>query len=203
MNSTGPKVRLSRQLGVPLTPKAARIMARRPTPPGQHGLDARANRKISVYKAQLLEKQRLRAQYNIRERQMAAVYAKAIKMKGASDENLIRLLETRLDALVLRAGFAPTIYAAQQLVSHGHFMVNGHKVNAPSYRLRVGDVAQVRPRSRELALFKDCLSQLSPSPTPYLQVSPGTMSLCLIALPKRDEVPVICDVSRVIEYYSR
>lgn len=163
----------------------------------------RANRKISVYKAQLLEKQRLRAQYNIRERQMAAAYAKAIKMKGASDENLICLLETRLDALVLRAGFAPTIYAAQQLVSHGHFMVNGYKVNIPSYRLRVGDVAQVRSRSRELALLKDRLPKLSPSPTPYLEVSPEAMSFRLVALPKRDEVPVICDGPRVIEYYSR
>lgn len=196
-------MRLSRRLGVPLTPKAARIMQRRSNAPGQHGPNARLGRKMSDYKMQLLEKQKLRAQYHISERQMAALYARAIKMKGASDENLIQLLETRLDALVLRAGFASTIYAARQLVAHGHFLVNGHPVNIPSYRLRVGDVAQVRERSRKLALFTRQLEAIPPARVPYVQASRDDLSLRLIALPKREEVPVTCDVPRVIEYYSR
>lgn len=112
-------MRLSRRLGVPLTPKAARIMQRRSNAPGQHGPNARLGRKMSDYKMQLLEKQKLRAQYHVSERQMAALYARAIKMKGASDENLIQLLETRLDGLVRRAGFASTIYAASRNARRG------------------------------------------------------------------------------------
>jgi small subunit ribosomal protein S4 len=203
MNRSGPKVRLSRRLGVPLTPKAARIMQRRSSPPGQHGSNPHATRKLSDYKMQLLEKQKLRAQYNIHERQMAVAYAKAIRMKGASDENLIQVLETRLDALVLRAGFASTIYAARQLVTHGHFLVNGHPVNVPAYRLRVGDVVQVKPRSRTLALFGTRLDAIPPCQVPYIEASREHLSFRLVRLPKRAEVPVICDVPRVIEYYSR
>jgi small subunit ribosomal protein S4 len=203
MNHIGPKVRLSRRLGIALTPKAGRIMQRRPSPPGQHGLNAHTARKPSDYKIQLLEKQKLRAQYNIREQQMSLAYAKAIKMKGASDENLIQILETRLDALVLRAGFANTIYAARQLVTHGHFLVNSHPVNAPSRHLQVGDLVEVKPSSRGLALFTSRLEDVPPCQVPYIEASRERLSFRLSRLPKRDEVPVICDVPRVIEYYSR
>src|SRR4029079_2167436 len=118
----GPKVKIARALGIALTPKAARIMERRPNPPGQHGATTR--RKVSDYKKQLLEKQRLRAQYNISERQLQNAFTEATRQSGNTGVNLVRLLEMRLDAVVMRAGFARTIYAARQAVVHGHVMVN-------------------------------------------------------------------------------
>ena len=123
MSYHGPKARLARRFGVSWTPKGDKILARRPNPPGQHGPDMRRGRE-SVYKKQLTQKQLLRAQYNIREKQMRNYFLKALKSRGNYDEELIRLLETRLDALVLRAGFAQTIYAARQYVNHGHVLVN-------------------------------------------------------------------------------
>ncbi|HEV7365406.1 MAG TPA: 30S ribosomal protein S4, partial [Gemmatimonadales bacterium] len=134
MNRRGPKVKLARQLGIPLTPKAQRVMERRPNPPGQHGASPR--RKISGYKKQLIEKQRLRAQYNLSERQMSNAFAEAIRQPGNTGVRLLQFLEFRLDAIVLRAGFVRTIYAARQAVTHGHLQVNGKKVDRPSYRLK-------------------------------------------------------------------
>ena len=119
VNLRGPKVRIARQLGIPLTPKATRIMERRPEPPGQHGATPR--RKVSEYKKQLVEKQRLRAQYNVSERQLQNAFAEATRREGHTGVALLQLLEMRLDAVVLRAGFARTIFAARQAVSHGHF----------------------------------------------------------------------------------
>src|SRR4029079_2208885 len=134
----GPKVKIARALGIPLTPKAARIMERRPNPPGQHG--AATRRQVSEYKKQLEEKQRLRAQYNVSERQLRNTFAQAIRQTGNTGVRLLQLLELRLDAVVLRAGFVRTIYAARQAVTPGHVTVNGRKVDRPSRRLKPGDV---------------------------------------------------------------
>lgn len=202
MKYTGPKVKLSRRLGIPLTPKAARIMERKPYPPGEHGRNQQFRRgRESAYKEQLLEKQRLRAQYNITEKQMRNYYKKANKRIGNTGENLMQSLESRLDAIVLRGGFAVTIYAARQFVNHGHLRVNGRKVNIPSYQLQPGDEITIRPRSQNLAIFQDAIEQARPPE--YVQLQPDVKKIIYVRLPKREEIPVICELSKVIEFYSR
>ena len=202
MKYTGPKVKLSRKLGIPLTSKAARLMERRPYPPGQHGQEAgrRASR-MSSYKQQLLEKQRLKAQYNIHERQMQNYFNRAVRKKGNTIDNLAQMLESRLDAIVLRSGFAPSIYAARQLVNHGHILVNGSRVNVPGYAVKVGDTVSVKEKSRNLPVIEEGLD--AAAPPEYLIVSPEERSVQLRYMPIRDEIPVICDMIQVIEFYSR
>lgn len=195
------KVKRSRALGIPLTPKAAKVMERRPNPPGQHGGQVKW-RRGSDYKLQLLQKQRLRAQYNIREAQMRGYMRKASRAQGRTPERLIALLESRLDALVLRAGFARTIYAARQVVSHRHVTVNGQRVNIPSYSVKPGDVIAIHEKSRKIAAFAEALEGLGNVP-PYLQVDKKTMSATYLRLPEIHEVPIICEVNQVVEFYSR
>jgi small subunit ribosomal protein S4 len=198
---TGPKVKLSRRLGVPLTPKAARIMERRPNPPGQHGAAQQRSRQVSDYKRQLTEKQLLKAQYDIHERQMRNYFRRAVRRSGNPADNLIQLLETRLDAVVLRGGLAPTIYAARQLVTHGHIRVNGRKVTYPSYRVEEGDTISVKDKSRDLPIIVEAMD--SATPPPYLDLTPDDRAVTFRYLPKRDEVPIVCEMSQVIEFYSR
>jgi small subunit ribosomal protein S4 len=157
---------------------------------------------MSEYKRQLIEKQRLRFQYNVKEKQMVNYYRKAARKAINTGEALIHLLETRLDAVVLRAGMTPTIYAARQFVSHGHVEVNGKHVNIPSYNVRIGDVVTVCEKSRSLQIVKDSMES-RPVPPPYLEFAEGNMSVTLLKLPRREEVPVICDIALVIEYYAR
>ena len=202
MKYTGPKVKLSRSLGIPLTPKAVKVMEKKPYPPGEHGRRQQMfHNRESVYKLQLKEKQRLRAQYNIHEKQMRNYYHKARKMTGNTGDNLVQLLESRLDALVLRGGLAVTIYAARQTVNHGHILVNGRKVDIPSYRVKPGDVISVKEKSRRLGMFKDALEQAFPPE--YLTTLVEDMSITYNRLPKRTEVPIICDMPKVIEFYTR
>lgn len=175
-------------------------MERKPHPPGQHG-NAKRRVKKTDYALQLLEKQRLRFQYNVSERQMRNYYMKASRKTGNTGELMVQSLEQRLDSLVLRAGFARTIYAARQYVTHGHFMVNGRPVNLPAYSVRPGDVISVRPRSRKIECLREGLGAgVRPQ---YLQVSKTELSAQLLHTPMRDEIPVICDVTLVVEYYSR
>lgn len=202
MNYTGPKVKISRKLGIPLTPKAARVMEKKGYPPGQHGRMGQFRRKESDFKRQLMEKQRLRLQYNVHERQMRNYFKKASRRRGNTADNLIQLLETRLDAVVMRAGLARTIYAARQYVSHKHICVDGQVVNIPSYNVKVDSVVSVREKSRKLTMFADAM-ELIVAPPPYLERSKEEMSVKLLYLPQRDEVPVICETSLVIEFYSR
>ena len=202
MKYTGPKVKLSRRLGIPLTDKAARIMEKRSYPPGQHGPAKQYRRgRQSAFERQLLEKQRLRAQYNIHERQMKNYYRKAVAKEGNTVDVIVQMLESRLDAAVLRAGLAPTIYAARQYVNHGHIMVNGRKVNIPSYSLSIGDEVQVRQKSQRLDMFQEVVENAYPPD--YLSLNKNSMSFTLLYLPRRDEVPIVCEVPQVIEYYSR
>jgi len=200
MNYTGPKVKLSRKLGFALSPKARKYMDRKPYPPGQHG-SAKRRAKLSDYGRQLLEKQRLRLQYNVHERQMRNYYQEASRMAGNTGDNLVALLESRLDALVYRAGFAPSIYAARQYVRHGHIEVNGRKVDIPSYRVKPNDIIQVREKSRKLECFMNAVR--TAQPVPYLEVSKADFSAKYLYLPPREEVPVICEVPLVVEYYAR
>ncbi len=200
MNYTGPKVRLSRRVGIALTPKATKIMEKRPNPPGQHG--AARKREESDYKRQLTQKQLLRYQYNIQEKQMKRYYQIASRGHGNPAEKLIQLLETRLDALVLRAGFAPTIYAARQCVSHGHVTLNGKPVNIASCRIQPGDAVAVREKSREMLCFQGAATAISNAPS-YLERIPTQMEVRLTRLPLLNEAPIICEIQRVIEFYSR
>lgn len=201
MKYTGPKVKLSRALGIPLTAKAARVMETKPHPPGAHGRTQSFRRKLSDYKRQLLEKQKLRAQYNIHERQLRNYYQKAIKAQGNTGENLLRMLELRLDAVVLRGGLARTIYAARQYVSHQHLLVNGKPVNIASYGTKVGDVITVKAKSQQLACFREAIADVQP--VAYLALDKNTLSITVLATPQREEIPIICDLPQVIEFYSR
>jgi small subunit ribosomal protein S4 len=200
MNYTGPKVRLSRRVGIALTPKAAKVMERKKGGPGEPRFRSR-RRQMSDYGRQLLEKQRLRYQYNIPEKQLRNYFKKALSKHGNTGDLLIRMLETRIDACVLRAGLARTIYAARQYVSHEHFVVNGVKVKSPGFQLKPGDVLQVKEGSRRLACFREALSQAAPPV--YLQVSKDELKAQLVSLPRREEIPVECDLGQVIEFYSR
>lgn len=199
MRRGGPKVRLARQLGIALTPKAARVMERRPNPPGQHGATPR--RKVSGYKKQLVEKQRLRAQYNMSERQMSNAFAEAIRQSGNTGVRLLQLLEMRLDAVVLRGGFVRTIYAARQAVTHGHVRVNGQKVDRPSFRLKPGDVVSLADKSREMVAFTGPLEVARPPA--YLELDREKRSVRVREVPEREQIPIQCETSLVIEYYSR
>jgi small subunit ribosomal protein S4 len=195
----GPKVKIARALGIPLTPKAARIMERRPNPPGQHG--AATRRKVSEYKKQLVEKQRLRAQYNVSERQLRNTFAQAIRQTGNTGVRLLQLLELRLDAVVVRGGFVRTIYAARQAVVHGHFLVNGKKVDRPAYRVQPGDVVSLATRSKDMIAFTVPLENARPPA--YLQLDKDKRSVRVNEIPERDQIPVQCEASLIVEFYSR
>lgn len=202
MKFRGSKVKLSRALGTSLTPKADRFMDRKPYPPGQHGkMQQIRRRKMSPYKTQLMEKQRLRAQYNIHERQMRNYYKKASR-KGDMINSLVQLLESRLDAVVLRGGLARTIFAARQYVNHGHIQVNGRKVDVPSCQIRPEDVVTVKNASRNLECFQFAQESAGVIP-PYLERDKKNFSVKFLYDPPREEVPVICEVPLVIEFYSR
>ena len=201
---TRSKTRLSRALGIPLTPKAARYLEKRPYPPGEHG---RTRRKAdSDYAVRLREKQRLRAQYGIREAQLRRVFEEARKSSGRTGEALVELLEMRLDALVLRAGFARTTAQARQMVVHRHILVDGQTVDRPSFRVKPGQMIHVRPKSEEMDPFQVAaagghVDVLPPTPG-YLEVEIDKLQAVLTRRPKRDEVPVTCDVQLVVEYYA-
>ncbi|HEX5568948.1 MAG TPA: 30S ribosomal protein S4 [Streptomyces sp.] len=203
MNQSRPKVRRSRALGIALTPKAVKYFEQRPYPPGQHG---RGRKQNSDYRVRLLEKQRLRAQYDISERQMVRAYDRARKTEQKTGEALIVELERRLDALVLRSGIARTIYQARQMVVHGHIEVDGRKVDKPSFRVRPGEVVAVRERSRGKHPFQVAREGgYAPEGEPprYLEVSLPALAFRLEREPDRGEVPVICDEQLVVEYYAR
>jgi small subunit ribosomal protein S4 len=176
-------------------------MERRPSRPGQHG---RARIKVSDHKVRLLEKQRLRAQYDLGEAHLRLALARAARQAGKTGESLMAALETRLDALVLRAGFARTIYQARQAVSHGHIQVDGRKVDKPSYRVRPGQVVSVAARSRDKQPFQIAATgEHATVHPPYLDVDQSALTAHLTRPPERDEIPVSCDEQLVVEFYAR
>ena len=199
------QVRLSRALGIPLTPKAVRYFEKRPYGPGEHG---RARRRTeSDYAVRLKEKQRLRAQYGIREKQLRRTFELARREQGLTGEALVELLEMRLDALVLRAGFARTIAQARQAVVHRHILVDGKIVDRPSFRVKPGQVVQVKPKSQTMVPFQVAAAgshrDVLPEVPGYLKVELEKLRFELVRRPKRDEVPVTCEVQLVVEFYSR
>ncbi|WP_309299137.1 MULTISPECIES: 30S ribosomal protein S4 [Agromyces] len=203
-NQSRSKTRLSRALGVALTPKAAKYMEKRPYAPGEHGRTKR--KQDSDYAVRLREKQRLRAQYGIREKQLRIAFNEARRTDGLTGENLVELLEMRLDALVLRAGFARTISQARQFVVHRHITVDGKLVDRPSFRVKPGQVVGVKQRSEGTEPFQVAAAgghvDVLPKTPGYLEVELDKLQATLVRRPKRAEVPVTCDVQLVVEYYA-
>jgi small subunit ribosomal protein S4 len=198
-----PVVKLSRSINLALTDKAARLMERRPYPPGEHG--RRPRRNMSSYKERLLEKQRLRFQYHVSEKQLRRYYDKAQRQtERTTGDALIGLLESRLDALVLRTGFAKTIYQARQFVSHGHVLVNGKRIDRPSYHVVPGTKISISTKSAAKTPFEFVKQEVEPaSPPTYIRVDRKALEATLEAVPARDLVPVICNEQFVVEFYAR
>lgn len=205
MRYRGPKAKVMRRFGVALaaSPKYQRILEKRPHPPGQHGAASARRKKIGAYGSRLFEKQKLRAFYGIAERQMRRYVAEAIRRQGPTGTNLLQILETRLDALVYRLGFAPSIWSARQLVGHGHILVDGKRVDIPSYQVRPGQelaVAEKLKRGRQLAVWAERGGIIPP---PYLELDRDDLKGRLVRLPERDEIPVPIDDRLIVEFYSR
>ncbi len=171
--------------------------------PGQHG--QRRKNKVSDFGLQLRAKQKLKGYYgNLTEKQFARTYEQAASLKGNSSENLIALLESRLDAVVYRAKFTPTVFSARQFVNHGHVTVNGKRVNIPSYRVKAGDVVQVRERSRSMALVLEALQLAERDIPDYIEVDPKAMTARFVRTPELAEVPypVKMEPNLVVEFYA-
>ncbi|GAA3687430.1 30S ribosomal protein S4 [Nonomuraea antimicrobica] len=201
---TGPKVRLSRRAGVPLTRKAVRYFEQRPYPPGEHGRKTN-RRNTGDYGLRLMEKQKLRWYYDVSERQLRRYWDLAVRKSGASGAELVTILESRLASLVLRAGLAPSIYAARQYVNHGHIAVDGRKVDIPSYLVKPGQVVTVRERSRRMQPFVAAAEGVHADERTavYLSVELPDLRFTLTRRPERGGIAIPVDEQLVVEYYSR
>ncbi len=192
----GPRFKQSRRLGLNVCghPKAM-DRATRGT--------SRADKKLTEYGRQLLEKQRLRAYYGVMEKQFAKYVIQAKKSHEQTGHALVKILETRLDNLVYRLGFASSIRQARQMVVHGHFFVNGSKVDIPSYIVNVGDTIELKEKSKDVELFKENFNNFFLNQYPYLKKDENKMSGTLVKYPERNEIPIEIDDQLVVEYYSR
>ena len=198
------KHKVDRRLKVNLWGRPKSPFNTRAYPPGQHG-QAKAG-KLSDYGIQLQAKQKLKSYYgNMNERQFRNVYKKAIMKKGDTAENLIGLLERRLDAVIYRAKFATTIFSARQLINHGHVKVNGKKVNIASYSVKEEDSIEIRDKSKELAIVDIALANKERETPEYIQMDEKNKKFKFVRTPKFDEVPypIVMEPNLVIEYYSR
>jgi len=197
------KYKIDRRLGVNLWGRPKSPINVRAYGPGQHG---QRRSKPSDYGLQLTAKQKLKGYYgNITERQFSRLYAEAVRKRGDTGENLVGLLESRLDAVVYRMKFVPTVFAARQFVNHGHISVNGKRVNIPSYLVKPGDVVEVRQRSKELPIVLEA-TQLAERDVPeYIEVDYKAMKGTYVRVPTLLEVPypVQMEPNLVVEYYSR
>ncbi|MFR9752247.1 30S ribosomal protein S4 [Nocardia sp. 004] len=197
---TGPITRKSRRLRVDLV-GGDQAFERRPYPPGQHG---RARIKESEYLLQLQEKQKARFSYGVMEKQFRRYYEEANRLKGKTGDNLLRLLETRLDNVVYRAGLARTRRQARQLVSHGHFLVNNKKVDVPSFQVTQYDIIDVKEKSLSTLPFQVARETHGDRPVPgWLQVLPGRLRILVHQLPERAQIDVPLQEQLIVEYYSK
>ncbi|MCT8137358.1 30S ribosomal protein S4 [Anaerobacillus sp. CMMVII] len=196
---TGPSWKLSRRLGISLS-GTGKELQKRPYVPGQHGPNQR--KKISEYGLQLQEKQKLRHMYGVNERQFRRIFDDAGKMAGIHGENFMILLESRLDNLVYRMGLARTRRGARQLVNHGHVMVDGKRVDIPSYRVRPGQTISVREKSLNLTAVKDALEVNNFVPA-YLDFNEEKLEATYTRLPERSELPAEVTEALIVEFYSR
>ena len=198
------KHKMDRRLGENLWGRPKSPVNRREKRPGQHG-DRRIS-KLSDFGQQLKAKQKLKGYYgNISERQFLRVYKEASRRKGSTSELMIGLLEQRLDAVVYRAKFVPTVFAARQFVSHGHVTVNGRKITIPSYRCRPGDVIEVREKARQIAMVLEAINSAERDVPDYIEVDHGKMVAKYVRVPALSDVPypVHMEPNLVVEFYSR
>lgn len=197
------KHKIDRRLGENIWGRPKSPLNRRESRPGQHG--ERRVGKTSDFGQQLKAKQKLKGYYaSISERQFRTIYAEASSMKGSTSEHLIGLLERRLDALVYRAKFVPTVFAARQFVNHGHVLVNGKRVNIASYRVKPGDIVSVRERSKNMALVLEAIQSAERDTPDYIELDTKAMTAKFIRQPEFSEVPyaVKMEPNLVIEFYS-
>jgi small subunit ribosomal protein S4 len=197
---TGAKHKLCRTAGVALCGSPKCPVHKRPYPPGQHGPNRRVKR--SEYGTQLLEKQKLRYIYGVQEKQFRRYYDEAARRAGITGENLLQLLETRLDNIVYRLGFAPTLDGARQMVTHRHVTVNGRRVDIPSFHVSPGDVIGLTERGSQIPVVRESLENKT-GLVPYLSFNETTNTGTLERLPIREEIPAPVNETLVIEYYSR
>lgn len=196
---TGPTYKKSRRFGFSIL-ENGKELAKRPYAPGQHGQDRR--KKLSNYGEQLQEKQKVKFMYGVSEKQMEKTFVKAVKMKGVNGENLLKLLESRLDNLVYRIGFSTTRRGARQLVNHGHVTVNGKRVDIPSYQVKPGDVISLMENDKELAIVKSSLEALH-NRVEFISYDDKKMEGTYVRMPERSELNADIDEALVIEYYNR
>jgi len=198
------KYKIDRRLGENIWGRPKSPINKRDSRPGQHG-DRRVG-KLSDYGQQLRAKQKLKGYYgNLTERQFRRIYQEAARSKGSTSEAMIGLLERRLDAIVYRAKFVPTVFAARQFVNHGHVLVNGRRVNIPSYRCKVGDVIEVRERARQIPMVLEAIKSPERDVPDYIEVDHNKMTAKLLRVPVLADVPypVIMEPNLVVEFYSR
>ena len=195
----GPRQKLARRFREPIF-GPSKALERKPYPPGQHGRTRRA--KESEYAVQLKEKQKVKYMYGLLERQFRNLFEKAARKKGITGENLLKMLEARLDNTVYRLGFARTRPQARQLVTHGHIMVNGQVVNIPSYQLRPGDIIEVRPKSKRLAVIQESVQRYRRS-FPWLEVDREALRGKFLDFPNREDIPEKIQEYLIVELYSK
>jgi small subunit ribosomal protein S4 len=175
---------------------------RRAFPPGQHGQSRRT--KISEYGVQLREKQKVRRMYGLQEKQFRNTFERALKQTGRTGETLVKLLERRLDNVVYRLGLAPSRKAARQLVNHGHFLVNNHSVDIPSYLLKAGDSIQVRDKSKKLEILHASMKRMKDTAMlPWLSLDKAAMVGIFLNVPERADIPLNADEQLIVELYSK
>lgn len=195
---TGPVWKVSRRLGFSVL-ESGKELNKRAYAPGQHG---QRRRKMTEYGLQLTEKQKVRNMYGLTEKQFRNTYFKASKMNGVSSYNFFCLLESRLDNMVYRLGFATTRRQARQLVNHGHFLVNGRKADIPSYQVKVGDVISVKETSRNLKVIKESLEAVTHVPG-FVEVDSEKLEGKYVRLPERSELNQEINEQLIVEYYNR
>ncbi len=198
---TGPRLRKVRRLGVPLAGLTRKSPRKKTYPPG-HGAQGRRSR-ASEFRRRLLEKQKIRCNYGLGERQLRRLMIEAKNEREPTGIVLLRLLEQRLDNVIFRMGLAPTIPAARQLVAHGHVLVDSGGVNIPSYRVRPGQFISLRQKSQKKEHILASIAQPSLRLPPFLSFNPGTLEGRMEALPARDDIPIQVDEQLVIEYYAQ
>ena len=196
---TGPAYKKARRVGFSIG-ETGKELARRPYGPGQHGQDRKG--KLSDYGTQLKEKQKVRFMYGLNERQFRKTFEEAAKMKGIQGTNFLRLLESRLDNLVFRIGFATTRRGARQLVNHGHVTVNGKKVDIPSYRVKPGDVITMKEKDKNLKVVTESLAKTNKR-VDFINYDEGKMEATYVRLPERNELNADINEALIVEFYNK
>ncbi len=202
---TGPRARVSRRLGTNIfgTTGEEKALEKRPYPPGMHGRTRRRGNNNTEYLFQLQEKQKARLSYGLNERQFRKVYDEATRRPGVTGENMLRLLELRLDNVLYRAGLGATRPQARQFVSHGHVNVNGKRVNVPSYRVRKGDVIEIREKTRDNAIIQWNKDVLDRTPPAWLDKAADGNGVTVYSEPLREQIDVPLREQLIVELYSK